>query len=107
MDFYIRKELEKVVREHCDCNYHYTAIHSGAFSCMTSTCQSNCSLITHATYRAIINGSSDLLTANQLMDILREWHDSSSFLHVSNIRLKMACSEECQLSIGSFDEEEC
>ena len=104
MDFYMRKELEKVVREHCDCNYHYTAIHSGAFSCMTST---NCSLITHATYRAIIDGSSDLLTAGQLMDILREWHESSISLIVSNIQLKVAHSEECQLSIKSFDEEEC
>ena len=111
MDRSTRRKLFEILREHCHkCNNfdYYDVINSGGFSCPDATCQqSNCSLVTHATYRAIINGRSDLLTADQLMDILKEWHDSSSSLFVNNIRLKVARSKKCKLSISSFDEEEC
>ena len=107
----IKRKLFEILREHCqdynNFNY-YDVIHSGGFSCPDATCQqSNCSLVTHATYRAIINGRSDLLTADQLMNILKEWHDSTSSLLVNDIRLKVARSKKCKLSISSFDEEEC
>ena len=116
----MRNKLWEIVRERCACNisYYYlydedynyseSAIHSGGFSCPAASCQqSNCSLITHATYRATIRGRSDKFTANQLMDILKEWHDSSSSLLVDSLRLQVARSKECQLSIGSFDEKTC
>ena len=106
LDDSIRNELGEIVREHCNCDFSSTAIHSGEFSCLSTICHSNCSH-TPVTYRAIIDGSSDLLTADQLMDIMKEWHDSSSSLLIGKIRLKMASSDECQLSIDSFDEEEC
>ena len=94
------------MKERCKCNFNSKSIHSGQFSCLSTICHSNCSH-TPVTYRAIIDGSSDFLTADQLMDFMKEWHDSSSSLLVSKIQLKIARSEECQLSIGSFDEEEC
>ena len=107
METSIKRELEKAVRERCECDFSSTAINSGVFSCQTATCQSNCLPITHVIYRAIINGTSDFPTADQLIDHMKEWQKSSSSLLYNVFHLNLASNDECQLRIGSLYEKEC
>ena len=107
METSIKRELEKAVRERCECDFSSTAINSGVFDCQNATFQSNCFPATHVTYRAIINGTSDLLTADQLMDHVKEWQESRSSLLYNVFLLNLASNDECQLRIGSLYEKEC
>ena len=59
------------------------------------------------TYRAIINGTSDLLTAQALLDHIEDWRINSGTLLHDRFRLRLAKKEECALKIDSFDDLEC
>ena len=59
------------------------------------------------TYRAIINGTSDLLTAQVLLDHVEDWRLNSGTLLHDRFRLRLARKEECALNIDSFNELEC
>ena len=90
METSIKRELEKFVRERCECDFNSTAINSGVFRCQTFTSQSDCFPVTYLTYSAIINGTSDFPTANQLVHHIEEWHKSNSVE-------KSTCAEWCEL----------
>ena len=90
METSIKRELEKAVRERCECDFNSTAINSGVFSCQTFTSQSNCLPVTHVIYRAIVNGTSDFHTADQLVAHIKEWQESNSVE-------KNTCAEWCEL----------
>ena len=108
MERSIKRDVEKGIRERCKCDFSSTAINSGEFSCLyTSGKSDNCELATYVTYRAILNGSSDLLSANQLMAHLQDWHEAKRSLLYNVFRLKLANATECSIKIDSFDEEEC
>ena len=104
----IKKAVEAGVRERCDCAFSSSAIYSGEFSCQFTSCQSgDCALATHATYRAILNGTSDLLRADQLMEHLDHWREERGTLLYNVFRLRLASAKECDISINSFNEAEC
>ena len=71
---------------------------------------SSCEPVTHATavtYRAIVNGTSDLLPADQFMTHLEDWRETKgTFLH-NVFRLWLASTSECRISIASFSEGKC
>jgi len=100
--------VEKAVRERCDCNFKSTLIYSGEFSCRFTSCKTyDCDLATHATYRAILNGTSDVLPAQQLMQHIQDWQDNDGTLLYNVFRLTLANSTECNLTINSLEEKEC
>ena len=103
----IKKEVEKAIRERCECNFKSTAIFSGEFSCQSSMYESGSSLITEVTYRAIVNGTSDLLTAEQIMYHIEDWRESDGTLLYNRIRLNLAKKKDCPLRINTFRETEC
>ncbi len=108
MEASIKKEVEEAVRERCECDFKSTAIYSGEFSCRSSNCKSSCSLGTQATYRAILNGTSDLLSAEEIMNHIEDWRESDCTLLYNNLfRLDLANKTECKLRIKSFKEKEC
>ena len=106
MEANIKREVEKGVRERCNCAFSASAIHSGEFSCQFTHCR-NCNQATHVTYRAILNGTTDLLSAGQLMEHIQDWHESDGTLLYNMFRLRLASSDECDLVITSFKEREC
>ncbi len=58
-------------------------------------------------YRAVVNGSSDLMTASQALQYVEEWReDTGSLLH-SKLRLKLYKKKECDLNIESFYDDDC
>ena len=104
----IKRDVEKAVRERCDCDFSDTAIYSGEFSCQFTNCDSNdCDRGTHVTYRAILNGTSDLLSANELTTHMLDWRELSGTLLYNFFRLKLASISECGLTIDSFEDEVC
>lgn len=105
MEQSIKRDVEKAVRERCECDFSSTAIHSGEFSCQFTSCKPDgCELATTATYRAMLNGTSDLLTANQLISHLQDWHEEIGTLLYNVFRLRLV---NCTIPIDSFHEEEC
>ena len=108
MERSIKKEIESAVRERCNCAFSSSAIYSGEFSCQFTSCKSECDSAAHVTYRALLNGTSDLLTAPQLMQHLQDWRGTGGTLLYNNIfRLKLASDSECSVSIQSIEDEEC
>ena len=104
----IKKGMEKAVRERCDCAFSSSAIYSGEFSCQFTSCSnSECDLATHVTYRAILNGTSDLLPANQLMQHIQDWRETRGSLLYNVFHLRLASDSECRVSINSLDDAEC
>ena len=93
----IKKDIELVVRKRCDCNFHSSAIYSGEFSCQTTS--------TEVIYRAIINGSSELLRASELTAFMEDWMINEGTLLYNKFRLRLA--QTCSLLIQSYNEPEC
>ena len=93
----IRKDIEQALRKHCSCDFSSLAIYSGEFSCQTTT--------TEVIYRAIINGSSELRTATELVNFMENWLRSDGTLLYNKFRLRLA--QNCSLRIESFSEQEC
>lgn len=58
-------------------------------------------------YRAIVNGSSDLLTAQDVLDHIEYWRSTSRAFPHRGFRLWLAPKEECVLEINSFSDPEC
>ena len=113
LDNSIRNNLEEAVSSRCNCPFLSTRIHHGEFSCQPKTCSSDgecgpsSSAITAVTYRAIVNGTSDLVTADQVIGHIDAWReDTGSFLH-NIFRLRMYTQKECELKINSFYKTEC
>ena len=96
----IKESIEIAIREKCDCDFEQSAIYSGEFSCQTTT--------TNVIYRAIINGTSDILTAAELLDLIENWRTTGgTLLYNSKYRLRLAQKEACPLQIESFHDPEC
>ena len=93
----IKKDIEQALRKRCDCDFGSTAIYSGEFSCQTTA--------TEVVYRAIINGSSELRTATELVVYIEDWLQSEGTLLYNKFRLRLA--QNCTLHIKSFSELEC
>ena len=81
----------------CGCDFHSSAIYSGEFSCQTTN--------TEVIYRAIINGTSDLRTAAELISYIDNWLRSEGTLLYNKFRLRLA--QSCSLRFESFSELEC
>ena len=93
----ILKNIEHVVREECNCDFDSSEIHSGEFSCRTKR--------DAVTYRAIINGSSAMLSANEIRDIIDDWKTSDGTMRHRKFRLQLTSS--CPIAFTSFSEPEC
>ena len=93
----IKESIEQAIRQYCSCDFQSSAIYSGEFSCQTTT--------TDVIYRAIINGTSDLRTATELLDNIENWRRNRGTLLYNKFRLRL--SQHCPLQIESFDEVEC
>jgi hypothetical protein len=93
----VKKNLEQAVRQRCSCDFQSSSIYSGEFSCQTTT--------TDVIYRAIINGTSDLRTATELLGHIENWRHNQGTLLYHKFRLRL--SQSCPLQIESFDEVEC
>lgn len=90
--------IESAIQDRCDCNFYLSAIQSGEFSCQTTDRE--------VVYRAIIKGTSDLHTAEELLDFMDDWRkNNQTILHNNLFRYRM--SQDCPLRIASFDEIEC
>jgi len=100
--------MEGAVRERCNCPFSSSAIHAGEFSCQFARNDSNCNHASHVIYRGMLNGSSNMLSADQLIEHIHHWRATAGTLLYGNIlRLKVASSEECRVKIESFEDEEC
>ena len=93
----IKENIEDVVRKGCNCNFNSTEIHSGEFSCRTKR--------DAVTYRAIINGSSEILSANETLDLIDDWKTSEGTMRYRKFRLQLTSS--CPISFKTFSELEC
>ena len=93
----VKKNLEQAVRQRCNCSFESSSIHSGEFSCQTTT--------TDVIYWAIINGTSDQRNATELLGHIENWRHNQGTLLYHKFRLRL--SQHCPLQIESFDEVEC
>lgn len=93
----IKNEIEEAIQHRCDCEFYSSAIYSGEFSCQTTT--------SDVIYRAIINGTSDLLTASELLDYIEHWKKNDQTMLHNLFRLRL--SQDCPIKISSFNEVEC
>ena len=93
----VKENIEREVRQRCSCNFQSSAIYSGEFSCQTTT--------TEVIYRAIVNGTSDLRTATELLGYIDNWQHNDGTLLYHKFRLRL--SQHCPLQIESFSEIEC
>ena len=93
----VKENIEQAVRQRCSCNFQSSAVYSGEFSCQTTT--------TDVIYRAIINGTSDLLTAAELLGYVEDWQQNEGTLLYHKFRLRL--SQHCPLQIKSFNDVEC
>ena len=92
------RRIQAAVRDRCGCYFDsYFRIHSGEFSCQTTE--------TNVIYRAIIKGTSDFHTAEELLDYIDDWRQNDQTLLHNLFRLRM--SRDCPLKIASFNEVEC
>ena len=94
----ILKNIEDVVRKGCGCDFNSSEIHSGEFSCRTKR--------DAVTYRAIINGSSEILhNATEIRDIIDEWKITEGTMRYHKFRLQLTSS--CPISFKTFSDVEC
>ena len=103
----IKSSVEKAVRERCNCDFSSSAINSGQFSCVFGSSESECDLATYVTYRAVLNGTSDLLPADQLMGHIQDWRETRGTLIYNVFHLRLASNAECAVSVNSLEEAEC
>ncbi len=59
------------------------------------------------TYRAIVNGTSDFLTATEIMSFIDMWREDIGTLLHEMFRLRIHSKKECKLEIDSFNDKEC
>ena len=97
LEQYIKSNIEQAIKRRCNCDFESSAIYPGEFSCQTTT--------TEVVYRAKLNGSSELITAAQLVSYIDEWKTSEGTLLYNKFRLRLA--QACPLRVESFNEREC
>ena len=97
LERYIKSNIEQAIQGRCDCDFESSAIYSGEFSCQTTT--------TEVVYRAMLNGSSELITAAELISYIDEWKTNEGTLLYNKFRLRLA--QACPLCVESFNEVEC
>ena len=93
----IKRNIERVVQQKCDCDFSSSAIYSGEFSYQRSR--------NAVTYRAIINGSSEILRANDIITYIENWKRTDGSLLYNKFRLRL--SQSCPIKFESFSELEC
>ncbi len=96
--------MEDAVRKRCNCPFSSMVINSGEMSCPFV---SDYNLSTHLTYRAILNGTSDLLPASRALEHIQDWVGTEGSFRYYQFRLRLADTSKCKLSIKSFREKEC
>ena len=113
-DMSIKKDIMFGISFLCNCPFNSNAIYFGGFSCQPCSCDyddecdTSTNTVTHVTYRAAINGTSFILTANQILGYIEEWRSNrGTLLYNDMFRLKVFSKEQCNLEIHSFDDEEC
>ena len=91
----VKENIQQAIRQRCGCNFQSSAIYSGELSCQTTT----------VIYRAIINGTSDLHTATELLGFVEDWRrNEGTFLYR---KFRLCLSQHRPLQIESFNEAEC
>ena len=93
----IKQNIEMAIHKRCGCEFDSSAIHFGEFSCQTTS--------TEVVYRAVINGTSELLRATELTSFIDDWKRSDGTLLYNKFRLRLA--QACPLELQSFSELEC
>ena len=93
----IKRNVEYAVQKRCHCNFSSSAIYSGEFSCRT--------IRNAVIYRAIINGSSEILRADDIITYIEDWKKNDGTLLYNIFRLQL--SQSCPISFESFSEVEC
>jgi len=93
----VRTALTAAIRERCNCDFQSTSIDSGEFSCQTTT--------THVVYRSLINGTSELHTAPELLNFIDDWLRNEGTFHIFRFCLRVV--PDCPLHIQSFLQPEC
>ena len=99
----IKRSLEQAVQERCNCPFSSTAIHSNHFHCQTI----DNVLSTHLTYRAILNGTSDLLPASTAMEHIQDWVDAEGTIDYYFFVLNVMSTRQCTLRVKSLKEKQC
>ena len=97
MENAVKGALTAAIRERCSCDFQSTFIENGEFSCQTTT--------THIVYRTMINGTSDLRTAPQLLNIIEDWIKNEGTFLLDRFRVRVV--PNCFLQIQSFHQPEC
>ena len=97
IDNAVREALAAAIREQCSCDFQPTSIEKGGFSCQTTT--------THVVYRSMINGTSDVHTASELLGFTEDWMKNEGTFRIGNFRLRVV--PDCPLQIQSFHQLEC
>ena len=93
----VRTALTAAIRERCNCDFQSTSIDSGEFSCQTTT--------THVVYRSLINGTTELHTAPELLTFIDDWLENEGTFRILSFRLRVV--PDCPLQIQSFHQPEC
>jgi len=96
-DHEVRTALTAAIRERCNCDFRSTSIDSGEFSCQTTS--------THVVYRSLINGTSEIHTAPELLNFIDDWLKNEGTFRILRFRLRVV--PDCPLQIQSFHQIEC
>ena len=93
----IKQAIVKAIELGCNCDFNTSAIHSGEFSCQTTT--------SDVIYRAILNATNYQYSAEELLQHVENWVKSEGTLLYNKFRLRLA--KMCPIHIQSFNEVEC
>jgi len=93
----VRTALTAAIRERCNCDFQSSSIDSGEFSCQTTS--------THIVYRSLINGTTELHTAPELLNFINNWLKNEGTFRILRFRLRVF--PDCPLQIQSFHQPEC
>ena len=88
----VRTALTAAIRERCNCDFQSSSIDSVEFSCQTTT--------THVVYRSLINGTTELHTAPELLTFIDDWLENEGTFRILSFRLRVV--PDCPLQIQSF-----
>lgn len=123
----IKETIVTVIESNCNCNFISLMIDQGEFSCQTSSSgvtyrqvmlwslvnTKNSLHSTNSCYyshynRARITGSSETLSAPEILAHMQDWlTNDGTFLYTYHARIRLRVDPHCPLKIKSFSEPEC
>lgn len=119
------------IESNCNCNFTYTMIDHGEFSCKPATFSAiyrqvslrnldgkyirkdsiqllSLLVFLSLIYRARITGSSETLSASAILAHIQDWlTNDGTFLYTYHARIRVRADPQCPLKIKSFSEQEC